>query len=60
VPRLVAAQIGWFHSLVFAEIGRRAVGGDDPDAIAADVLRLLDAVEDLLGERVLTYAVRTG
>jgi AcrR family transcriptional regulator len=60
VPRLVAGQIGWFHSLVFAEIGRRAVGGDDPDAVAADVLRLLDAVEDLLGDRVLTYAVRTG
>ncbi|MFE4016192.1 TetR/AcrR family transcriptional regulator, partial [Streptomyces sp. NPDC059101] len=26
-PRVVASQIGWFHSLVYSEIGRRIVGG---------------------------------
>ncbi|CAM3647375.1 TetR/AcrR family transcriptional regulator [Streptomyces albus] len=54
----VAGQIGWFHSMVFAEIGRRLVAGRGPEEIAADVLRLLDAVEELLGERAFTYAVR--
>ncbi|WP_214416302.1 TetR/AcrR family transcriptional regulator [Sphaerisporangium fuscum] len=58
LPRLVAGQIGWFHSLVFAEIGARVSAGDSPDVIAEAVLELLDAVEGLLGERVLTYAVR--
>lgn len=58
VPRLVASQIGWFHSLVFAEIGARTVAGERPDAIAEAVLALLDVVEELLGERVLDYAVR--
>ncbi|MFE3773915.1 TetR/AcrR family transcriptional regulator, partial [Streptomyces sp. NPDC059122] len=26
-PRVVASQIGWFHSLVYSEIGRRIGGG---------------------------------
>ncbi|MGP3988260.1 TetR/AcrR family transcriptional regulator [Streptomyces sp. 3N207] len=59
-PALCAAasQIGWFHSLVFTEIGRRLVTGRTPDEIADDVLALLDAVEELLGERAFSYAVR--
>ncbi|MBM4792313.1 TetR family transcriptional regulator [Streptomyces sioyaensis] len=57
-PRAVASQIGWFHSLVYSEIGRRLVAGEKPDTIAAAVLELLDLVEDLLGERTLTYALR--
>jgi AcrR family transcriptional regulator len=56
--RLVAGHIGWFHSLVYAEIGRRVTAGDRPDAIAADVLELLDTIESLLGERLLTYATK--
>ncbi|MFG2828209.1 TetR/AcrR family transcriptional regulator [Streptomyces sp. NPDC048434] len=59
-PRLVASQIGWFHSLVYAEIGRRIVAGEKPDAIAEAVLDLLDLVEGLLSERALTYATRRG
>lgn len=55
-PRLVASQIGWFHALVFGEVGSRTVAGEPPDAIAAAVLELLDAVEDLLGDTVLDYA----
>ncbi|MBO8191972.1 TetR/AcrR family transcriptional regulator [Streptomyces oryzae] len=53
-----ASQIGWFHSLVFAEVGRRLVAGRTPDEIAGDVLALLDSIEGLLGERAFTYAVR--
>jgi AcrR family transcriptional regulator len=58
LPRAVAWQVGSLHAMVFAEIGRRVAAGQEPDAIAAAVLELLDVVEGLLGERVLTYAVR--
>ncbi|MEU4833162.1 TetR/AcrR family transcriptional regulator [Streptosporangium sp. NPDC023615] len=58
LPRVVAAQIGLAHSLVFTEIGRLTAAGESPGTIATAVLRLLDVVEDLLGEPVLTYAVR--
>ncbi|MEV4187853.1 TetR/AcrR family transcriptional regulator [Streptosporangium canum] len=58
LPRVVAWQLGCVHSLVYTEIGRRTAAGESPDVIAEAVLRLLDAVESLLGERVLTYAVR--
>ncbi|MET8046862.1 TetR family transcriptional regulator [Streptosporangium sp. NPDC005286] len=58
LPRMVAWQLGCLHSLVYAEIGRRTTAGENPDAIAEAVLDLLDTFEDLLGERVLSYAVR--
>ncbi len=58
VPGLVAAQIGWVHSLLYGEIGKRTVAGERPDDIAEAALTLLDAVEGLLSERVLTYATR--
>ncbi|WP_030921829.1 TetR/AcrR family transcriptional regulator [Streptosporangium amethystogenes] len=58
LPRMVAWQLGCLHSLVYAEIGRRTTAGENPDAIAKAVLALLDTFEDLLGERVLGYAVR--
>ncbi|PBC86551.1 MULTISPECIES: TetR/AcrR family transcriptional regulator [unclassified Streptomyces] len=57
-PRLVASQIGWFHSLVYAEIGQRIVAGEKPDTIAEAVLDLLDLVEGLLSEQALAYATR--
>ncbi|WP_067186880.1 TetR/AcrR family transcriptional regulator [Microtetraspora niveoalba] len=60
LPRAVAWHIGCLHSLVYAEIGRRTAAGENPDTIAAAVLDLLDVVESLLGERVITYAVRKG
>ncbi|AIA01261.1 TetR/AcrR family transcriptional regulator [Streptomyces noursei] len=59
-PRVVASQIGWFHSLVYGEIGRRIVAGEKPATIAAALLELLDVVEDTLGERALNYAIRAG
>ncbi|MGW0592887.1 TetR/AcrR family transcriptional regulator [Streptosporangium sp. NPDC002607] len=58
LPRMVAWQLGCLHSLVYAEIGRRTTAGENPDVIAEAVLDLLDTFEDLLGERVLSYAVR--
>ncbi|MER6583494.1 TetR family transcriptional regulator [Nonomuraea sp. NPDC001023] len=60
LPRAVAWQIGGLHSLVYAEVGRRVAAGQGPDAIAAAVLELLDVTEGLLGEPLLTYAVREG
>ncbi|BDM74303.1 TetR family transcriptional regulator (plasmid) [Streptomyces nigrescens] len=57
-PRVVASQIGWFHSLVYSEIGRRIVAGEKPTTIAKGVLDLLDVVEQMLGERALNYATR--
>jgi AcrR family transcriptional regulator len=56
LPRAAAAQLGSVHALVFAEIGRRITAGEGPDPIAEAVLGLLDVIEDLLGERLLTYA----
>ncbi|MFJ6752782.1 TetR/AcrR family transcriptional regulator [Streptomyces sp. NPDC091266] len=58
LPRVVAAQLGSLHALVFAEIGKRISAGESPDAIAKAVLSLLDVIEHLLSERLLTYAVR--
>ena len=58
LPRVVATQLGAFHALVFAEIGRRTEAGEGPDAIAAAVNGLLDAFQRVLGEPLATYAVR--
>lgn len=56
LPRVVAAQVGALHSLVYAEIGRRTAIGEEPDTVAAAVLDILDAAEELLGGHILTYA----
>ncbi|MFI6598846.1 TetR/AcrR family transcriptional regulator [Nonomuraea sp. NPDC050536] len=58
LTRVVAWHLGSVHSLVYAEIGRRVTAGEPPDAIATSVLALLDTVEQLLGERILGYAIR--
>ncbi|WP_205669330.1 TetR/AcrR family transcriptional regulator [Amycolatopsis suaedae] len=58
LPRLVASQIGWLHSLVYGEVGRRVLAGDRPDDIAESTVDLLDSVEWLLGDRIMSYAVR--
>ncbi|MFF4284008.1 TetR/AcrR family transcriptional regulator [Streptomyces sp. NPDC001633] len=57
-PRVVASQIGWFHSLVYSEIGRRIVAGEKPAGIAEAALDLLDVVEQMLSEPALDYATR--
>ncbi|GAA5185573.1 TetR/AcrR family transcriptional regulator [Rugosimonospora acidiphila] len=58
MPRVVAAQLGSLHSLVFADIGNLTTAGAGPDEIAKALLKLLDVTEDLLSERLLSYAVR--
>ncbi|MFI0822672.1 TetR/AcrR family transcriptional regulator [Streptomyces sp. NPDC021098] len=58
LPRVVATQLGAFHSLVFAEIGRRTEAGERPEAIAAAVVGLLDAYQGVLGEPLGAYATR--
>ncbi|MEU8204784.1 TetR/AcrR family transcriptional regulator [Streptosporangium sp. NPDC049046] len=60
VPQAVAWQLGSLHSMVLSEIGRRTTAGERPDVIATDVLKLIDAAEGLMGERLLGYAVREG
>ncbi|WP_371786383.1 TetR/AcrR family transcriptional regulator [Streptosporangium subroseum] len=58
LPRAVAWQLGSLHSMVLSEIGGRTTAGQRPGVIAAKVLELIDAVEELMGERLLGYAVR--
>lgn len=58
LPRVVAWHIGCLHALVFTEIARRTSAAEPPDVIAVAVLELLDVTESVLGDRVLTYAVR--
>ncbi|MFC4586015.1 TetR/AcrR family transcriptional regulator [Sphaerisporangium corydalis] len=58
LPRAVAWQLGSLHSMVLSEIGRRTAADERPSVIAANVLELIDAAEDLMGERLLSYAVR--
>ncbi|MFD0446949.1 TetR/AcrR family transcriptional regulator [Streptomyces indonesiensis] len=60
LPRVVAAKISGYHSLIFGEIGRRVTAGERPDAIAKAVTELLDATEEMLGAPMLGYAVREG
>ncbi|MEU6554669.1 TetR/AcrR family transcriptional regulator [Streptomyces sp. NPDC046915] len=57
-PYLMAGQIGWVNSAVMAVIGREMVKGRDPREVSREVLDLLDDIEELLGEKVLNYAVR--
>ncbi|MEU6812427.1 TetR/AcrR family transcriptional regulator [Streptomyces sp. NPDC046831] len=57
-PYLMAGQIGWVHGTVMAVIGREMVKGRKPNEVSREVLDLLDDIEELLGEKVLNYAVR--
>lgn len=58
LPGLVAGQIAWTHQTVFVSVGREMLKGRNPDEVSREVLVLLDDIEDLLGEKVLNYAVR--
>ncbi len=59
LPSLVAGQLAWLHSTVLGWIGAEMVKGRRPADVSREALVLLDEMEDLLGERVLNYAVRT-
>ncbi|MGW3035002.1 TetR/AcrR family transcriptional regulator [Streptomyces sp. NPDC001178] len=58
MPHLIAGQLGWVHSCVMGVIGREMVKGRNPHEVSREVLVLLDDIEELLGEKVLNYAVR--
>ncbi len=58
LPRLIAGQLAWIHHTVFVAVGRETVAGRNPDEVSRDRLVLLDGTEELLGEKVLNYAVR--
>jgi AcrR family transcriptional regulator len=58
LPDLMAGQICWIHETVFVTIGREMMAGREPAEVSREVLALIDDIEDLLGERVLDYAVR--
>lgn len=57
-PYLVASQIGWAHSTVFAEIGSRVTEKQRPEKIATDVLKLINVIEEMLSDLVLQYATK--
>ncbi|MCI3243209.1 MULTISPECIES: TetR/AcrR family transcriptional regulator [Streptomyces] len=59
MPHLIAGQLGWVHSTVMGVIGREMVKGRNPGEVSREVLVLLDDMEELLGEKVLNYAVRS-
>ncbi|MFG2792931.1 TetR/AcrR family transcriptional regulator [Streptomyces sp. NPDC048419] len=58
MPHLIAGQLSWVHATVVGVIGREMVRGRNPREVSREVLVLLDDIEDLLGEKVLNYAVR--
>lgn len=58
VPALVAGQIGWLHAHVLTEVGKRTDAREDPERTAEALIDLLDAIEELLGPRILDYARR--
>lgn len=57
-PRVAAAQLGSVHALVYTETGRLLTARQSPDTIADTLIGLLDAVEELLDQPLLTYAPR--
>ncbi|MFI6346762.1 TetR/AcrR family transcriptional regulator [Streptomyces sp. NPDC050560] len=60
LPALMAGQINWVHETAMGTIGREMVRLGDPAVVSRGALEVLDAIEDLLSERVLNYAVRGG
>ncbi|MFJ8692711.1 TetR/AcrR family transcriptional regulator [Streptomyces roseolilacinus] len=58
VPALVAGQLDWLHTALTDRISAGMAERRDPREVSREALALLDEMEDLLGERVLDYAVR--
>ncbi|MFD3417999.1 TetR/AcrR family transcriptional regulator [Streptomyces decoyicus] len=59
MPGLMAGQIGWVHQSLMGWIAKEMLAGRKPAEASRDALLLLDGMEELLGEKVLNYAVRT-
>ncbi|MFI1713118.1 TetR/AcrR family transcriptional regulator [Streptomyces litmocidini] len=58
MPLLVGGQIAWIQGAVVEFISDAMTAGRKATAVSRDALVLLDEIEELLGEKVLTYAVR--
>ncbi|MFI6288168.1 TetR/AcrR family transcriptional regulator [Streptomyces sp. NPDC051018] len=58
LPALVAGQIDWIHQSVTDAVRRGMMAGRAPGDVSRDTLGVVDEIEELLGERVLNYAVR--
>ncbi|MGW7463199.1 TetR/AcrR family transcriptional regulator [Streptomyces xantholiticus] len=58
LPDLVAGQLAWMHGTVMGWIGTEMVKRRKPAEVSRQTLDLIDEMEELLGEKVLTYAVR--
>ncbi|WP_329173165.1 TetR/AcrR family transcriptional regulator [Streptomyces decoyicus] len=59
MPGLMAGQIGWVHQSLMGWIAHEMLAGRKPAEASRDALVLLDEMEELLGAKVLNYAVRT-
>ncbi|WJV46159.1 TetR/AcrR family transcriptional regulator [Streptomyces flavofungini] len=59
LPELVAGQLSWAYGTVFAWIGAEMMKRRAPEEVSREALDLLDELEDLLGEQVLNYGIRT-
>ncbi|EPH41807.1 TetR/AcrR family transcriptional regulator [Streptomyces aurantiacus] len=59
LPELVAGQLNWVNATVFAFIGDEMSKRRPADDVSREALDLIDEAEDLLGEKVLNYGVRT-
>ncbi|MFE1175658.1 TetR/AcrR family transcriptional regulator [Streptomyces sp. NPDC058773] len=60
LPGLMAGQIGWVHQSLMGWIAQQMIEGRKPAEASREALVLLDEMEELLGEKVLNYAVRAG
>ncbi|MEU6621192.1 TetR/AcrR family transcriptional regulator [Streptomyces litmocidini] len=58
MPLLVGGQIAWIQGAVVEFISDAMTAGRKATAVSREALVLLDEIEELLGEKVLTYAVR--
>ncbi|MEU4106416.1 TetR/AcrR family transcriptional regulator, partial [Streptomyces tanashiensis] len=60
LPERVGGQIAWIESAVVGYITGEMTAGRKATTVSREALVLLDEIEELLGEKVLTYAVREG
>ncbi|MCZ1007458.1 TetR/AcrR family transcriptional regulator [Streptomyces lydicus] len=58
LPGLMAGQIGWVHQSLMGWITQQMLAGRTPAEVSREALVLLDEMAELLGEKVLNYAVR--
>ncbi|MEV8567721.1 TetR/AcrR family transcriptional regulator [Streptomyces sp. NPDC051322] len=58
LPTLVAGQLSWILSTLMAWIGDEMVAGGSKEEVSRRALDLLDDIEEVLGGKVLNYAVK--